>query len=292
MVNLSVSMIAWNEEATIDLALKSVARFADEVVIVDTGSFDRTIRFAREWMKKLGLRGQIKKVKVKHLAKARLESFRLCSGKWVLLLDSNLVLSNALKREIGKHMKQRPEKTLAIRSLNLMGDYEHCFNNLKFMAPHRILVKRKSKWHLGVDRLMIRMPQVTAKSWAANLSRVRSAWRCWYRGEPFDREHYVPKGSTSEAKGHMHGLNRQWQWQKTKKYFSIREHVKATTGRTFKDVQRIAPAWYLKELQKEAVPIARSIRRGLPEVINEELKSSRYKLIKRKGRIVGRWPRL
>ena len=99
-----------------------------------------------------------------------------------------------------------------------MGDYEHCFDNLKFMAPHRILVRRKARWHLGVDRLTIKMPQIDAENWAVNLSRVRPAWRCWYRGEPFDREHYTPKGTTKEAKGHMHEWNRQWQWQKTKKY--------------------------------------------------------------------------
>ena len=285
-------MIAWNEELTIDLALKSVAGFADEVVIVDTGSFDRTTVVAREWMDKLGLEGQIKKAKFTYLADARRESFSLCEGDWVLLLDSNLVLSNALKEEMLEHIASHPDKALRVKSLNLMGDYEHYFNNLTFHAPHKILGKRRVRWRLGVDRLDLHMPQVDAKNWAVNLSRVRPAWRSWYRGEPFDPKHYVPMGSREGALGHMHEENRQWQWQRTKKYHSIREHVEATRGLTLKDVQRIAPAWYLKELQREATPITESMRQGLPEVIIKELKSPRYKLIKNENQIVGRWPRL
>jgi len=39
-------MIAWNEAETIDLAIKSVAGFVDEVVIADNGSFDGTQEIA------------------------------------------------------------------------------------------------------------------------------------------------------------------------------------------------------------------------------------------------------
>ncbi len=285
-------MIAWNEEKTIDLALKSIAGFADEVIIIDTGSFDNTIAVAREWMEKLGLGGKVEKARVTYLADARLASFRLCRNEWVLLLDSNLVLSDALKEEILAHMNDHPTESLGITSLNLMGDYEHSFSDLAFHAPHRVLGKRSANWFLATDRLMLNMPQIDAENWAVNLSRVRPAWRSWYRGEPFGPKHYFPMGTRRGAKGHMHKGNRQWQWQKTKKYHSIREHVKATMGLTLKDVQRIAPAWYLKELQRAARPITELMRQGLPEVIVEELKSPRYKLIKNKNRIVGRWPQL
>ena len=101
-MRITSSMISWNEEKTIDLSLKSIADFADEVVIVDTGSFDNTLKVAQETMDKLSISGQIKQKKITKLVDARLESLQLCNGDWVLMQDSNLVLSNALKHEIIK----------------------------------------------------------------------------------------------------------------------------------------------------------------------------------------------
>ncbi|PKL78175.1 MAG: glycosyltransferase, partial [Candidatus Melainabacteria bacterium HGW-Melainabacteria-1] len=42
-------MIVRNEEAYIADALKSVQGLADEIVVVDTGSSDRTVEIAREY---------------------------------------------------------------------------------------------------------------------------------------------------------------------------------------------------------------------------------------------------
>jgi cell division protein FtsZ len=46
-MTLSVIVIAKNEEASIERMLRSVA-FADEIVVVDSGSSDRTVEIARE----------------------------------------------------------------------------------------------------------------------------------------------------------------------------------------------------------------------------------------------------
>ncbi|MBU4448852.1 MAG: glycosyltransferase, partial [Proteobacteria bacterium] len=46
MPRLSVIVIALNQEANIADCLKSVS-FADEIVVVDTGSTDRTVELAR-----------------------------------------------------------------------------------------------------------------------------------------------------------------------------------------------------------------------------------------------------
>ncbi len=45
---LSVCLIAKNEERFLGGALASVREVADEIVLVDTGSTDRTVEIARE----------------------------------------------------------------------------------------------------------------------------------------------------------------------------------------------------------------------------------------------------
>lgn len=47
MATLSVSMIAKDEEDVIGRALSCAARFADEIVVADTGSGDKTVKIAR-----------------------------------------------------------------------------------------------------------------------------------------------------------------------------------------------------------------------------------------------------
>jgi len=286
-MRISSSMICWNEAQTIDLALKSLVNFADEVIVVDTGSFDGTQKIAQETMTALNLSGQIKQMKVTKLVDARLKSFLLCDGKWVLMHDSNIVLSDALKQEMLKHTNN--SKAIGtMRSLNLMGDYNHFFKNLPFMAGHRVFVEREmAKWDKGIDRPKFIGTGKLYEHWAINLSRVRPAWRSFYRGEPFDSR-YFKKGD----KKHNLKTNRMARWQKMDKYYSMVDFLVAEEGKSLEDVKRIAPRWYLEQLQREATLLTEEFKQKLPEVIVEELKNPRYRLIKVGGKIVGREPEL
>ncbi|MEE9316513.1 MAG: glycosyltransferase [bacterium] len=290
--NISSSMISWNEATTIDLTLKSLVGLVDEVILVDTGSFDGTPKIAREWMDELDLSGQVKQIRVKNIGKARLEAVQLCVTDWVMIQDSNLVLSESLKTEIISHMRDSPKHQLAVKSLNLFGDYEHYFSSLPFMAHHYLVVKADTRHSTNTERPYFNQPSIKAKSWAVNLSRVRPAWRYWYRGEPFDRKHYAPVGSTPEAKGHMHEFNRQYVWHKESSHYSMVEFTQETMGLSLEDVKMISPDWYLKYLQSDAVPLTNDMKRDIPDVIKQELSFPRYKLIYRDGKIIGRWPEL
>jgi glycosyltransferase involved in cell wall biosynthesis len=86
---LSVAMIAMNEEANLPRTLESV-RWADEIVIVDSGSKDRTLEIAQSFGAKtsfhaFGGHGEQKNV-----------ALDLCTSDWILLLDADEVLTPSL----------------------------------------------------------------------------------------------------------------------------------------------------------------------------------------------------
>lgn len=280
-------MISWCESRTIDLSLKSLVDFVDEVIIYDTGSIDDTPKIAREWIDKLGLSGEVKSIKTNNLREARLKSFHDCSGDWIIMQDAQLVFSNRLKKDMIDHVKRHPQQLLAIKSLNLMGDYQHYFENRPFMAPHRVFVKRNTKYSLKASRPHFEGAFRAPMSWAVNLSRVRPAWRSWYRGEPFDRRQYTSGGHQWASK-----YNRQRQFMQTRRYQTPIEYVKAVEGLDLEDVKKIAPQWYLRQLRTEATPLSEDMISGLPEVILEEQKNPRYRLLYKNGEVVGRWPEL
>src|SRR6202167_2154024 len=90
---LSVAMIAMNEEANLPRTLESV-RWADEIVVVDSGSTDRTLEIAQSCGAKtsyhaFGGHGEQKNV-----------ALDLCTSDWVLLLDADEVLTPELQAEI------------------------------------------------------------------------------------------------------------------------------------------------------------------------------------------------
>ena len=93
-MKLSVIVITKNEEPVIRRCLESVA-WADERVVVDSGSTDRTLDIARE----LGAKVQ---VTADWLGPGtqRNRAIDLCSGDWVLALDADEWVTAQLRAEI------------------------------------------------------------------------------------------------------------------------------------------------------------------------------------------------
>ena len=90
---LSVAMIAMNEEANLPRTLESV-RWADEIVVVDSGSKDRTIEIAQSFGAKTFYHAIAGHGAQKNVA------LDLCTSDWILLLDADEVLSPGLQDEI------------------------------------------------------------------------------------------------------------------------------------------------------------------------------------------------
>ncbi len=90
---LSVTVIALNQEANIGPCLSSV-KFADEIVVVDTGSTDRTVELARAYTDRV--------VAAPWQGFARTKNFALdqARGDWVFSLDTDERVPPALQAEI------------------------------------------------------------------------------------------------------------------------------------------------------------------------------------------------
>jgi glycosyltransferase involved in cell wall biosynthesis len=99
---LSIAMIAMNEEANLSRTLESV-KWADEIIVVDSGSRDRTIEIAKSFGAKtsyhaFGGHGEQKNV-----------ALDLCTSEWTLLLDADEVLTPELQQEIRNLLAGEPE---------------------------------------------------------------------------------------------------------------------------------------------------------------------------------------
>ncbi|MFB5759862.1 glycosyltransferase [Paenibacillus medicaginis] len=88
MKRLSVCMIVKNEEALLSRCLDSVQGIADEIVIVDTGSTDRTKEIAARYTSLI-----FDYTWSNDFAAARNESLQHATGKWILVMDADEYLA-------------------------------------------------------------------------------------------------------------------------------------------------------------------------------------------------------
>jgi len=93
MDKISVCIITGNEEKNIRRCLESVS-WADEIVIVDSFSTDKTVEIASEFTDRIYMHRWLGYIAQKAVAKS------LARHEWVLFVDADEVVSNALKNEI------------------------------------------------------------------------------------------------------------------------------------------------------------------------------------------------
>jgi glycosyltransferase involved in cell wall biosynthesis len=105
-MTLSIAMITMNEEANLPRTLNSV-RFADEIVIVDSFSTDRTLEIARSYNAKVFVEA------FKGHGGQKNSAIDKCTSDWILLLDADEVLSAPLQQH---HLTMPTGSTAATRS--------------------------------------------------------------------------------------------------------------------------------------------------------------------------------
>ena len=98
---LSVAIITRNEEANLERTLGSVA-WADEIVVVDSGSNDRTEEIARSFRSRFFLE------EWKGFAAQKNSALEKCTCDWILSLDADEALSDELAKEIWELLEGDP----------------------------------------------------------------------------------------------------------------------------------------------------------------------------------------
>jgi glycosyltransferase involved in cell wall biosynthesis len=98
---LSVAIITHNEEANLERSLGSVA-WADEIVVVDSGSTDRTADIARSF------RVHFFREEWKGFAGQKNSALEKCHCDWILSLDADEALNDELAKEIWKLLEGSP----------------------------------------------------------------------------------------------------------------------------------------------------------------------------------------
>ncbi|HXX99534.1 MAG TPA: glycosyltransferase family 2 protein [Candidatus Limnocylindrales bacterium] len=94
MNQLSVCLVAQNEQENLPRLLRSVQGIADEIVVVDGGSSDRTQEVARTHGAKVFFRAFTNHADQKNYAAS------LASHEWIFLLDADEELSEELKASV------------------------------------------------------------------------------------------------------------------------------------------------------------------------------------------------
>jgi len=93
MVRISAAIICFNEEPNIRECLKSVS-WCDEIVVVDSGSTDRTVEIAREFTDRVHHRpwpGYVEQVRF---------AMEQTTGEWIFCLDADERCTSELREEL------------------------------------------------------------------------------------------------------------------------------------------------------------------------------------------------
>jgi glycosyltransferase involved in cell wall biosynthesis len=102
MNKLSVVIIACNEEKNIGRCLKSV-RWADEIVVADSGSTDGTLKICRKF------RCRVRRTRWLGFSRTRRFAVRQATHDWILSVDADEEVSAGLAAEIRTLLKSGPE---------------------------------------------------------------------------------------------------------------------------------------------------------------------------------------
>lgn len=104
-MRLSVVLAVRNEENNIGRCLKAVDHWADEIVVVDGSSTDKTTQIAKKYKAKVVITNN---PPIFHINKQK--AIDLAKGEWTLQLDADEVTTDELKSEIDQLIAGNPQE--------------------------------------------------------------------------------------------------------------------------------------------------------------------------------------
>ena len=149
-MSISAVVITHNEETNIERCLASLS-FADEIVVVDSFSTDRTVELARRFTDKVSRR------EFAGYADQKNAAMELASNDWVLVVDADEVVSDHLAAEIRKAVES--EEYAAYRMPRLSYFWGKAIRHCGWYPDYVVKLMRRSKSRYP-DRLVHETPDV------------------------------------------------------------------------------------------------------------------------------------
>ncbi|GGP09217.1 glycosyltransferase [Oceanobacillus neutriphilus] len=115
---ITLCMIVKNEEAFLEKCLSSVENFADEIIIIDTGSTDNSIHIAHSFRAKV-----YRYEWDHHFAKARNEGITKAATEWILWLDADECLDIQDPEAYKKALENKKANMLFLPITNFVSNH-------------------------------------------------------------------------------------------------------------------------------------------------------------------------
>lgn len=128
-MKLSVVLATFNEEKNLGECLESVKNLADEIVIVDGTSTDKTVEIAKSYGSKVLV---TENHPIFHINKQK--AIDMAKGEWILQLDADERVSPELAKEI--------KKVISLSETEL-ATYEESLPNKKLFSRHQKLLEER-----------------------------------------------------------------------------------------------------------------------------------------------------
>lgn len=218
-IPISVAVITKNEEANIEACLGSVRGWADEIIVVDDESADRTVELARRYTDRVFRRKMDNEGAHRNWAHAQ------ARNEWVLILDADEQATQELKQEIdgvlpgtGHSCFSIPLKTYIGKTwIQHSGWYpaskirlfqkEHFQYEEVGVHPRAILAQGKTEGHLTKDIIHKGYPDIEhflasvnrqttleARKWIATNRKMSLGRALWRMIDRFPRRYVRKKG--------------------------------------------------------------------------------------------------
>lgn len=137
---VSVVVITKNEERNIQPCLESVVGWADEIIVVDDESTDKTVELARKYTSRVLQR------KMDNEGRHRNWAYRQAKNNWVLSLDADESVMPELKEEIAQTLVNPQCEAYTIPRRNYIGDYWVKYGGLYPSAQLRLFLRDKFRY--------------------------------------------------------------------------------------------------------------------------------------------------
>jgi glycosyltransferase involved in cell wall biosynthesis len=154
MNQISLCMIVKNEESNLERCLKPIAPYMDEIIIVDTGSTDRTKEIALRYTDKV-----YDFIWINDFAAARNYSISKASHEYVLVLDADEYTQSIDVKAIKQVITENP---FGIGRLLRVNEYTRNGNSYKFRERVNRLFSKKYYQYEGIIHEQV-MPVIQAE---------------------------------------------------------------------------------------------------------------------------------